>query len=146
MNSTSKFWSLNLRHFSTLPQRKSWTFHHPSCSAGGTPITGWNIYVSDDGLTYPSTPTACYPEIHIFVFHFALFWWWSNFRAIFFSRKARRRDRGWRLQNRQPSFLTPWIVRTLVVWIEDNSNLVKEMEFIKNAITLTQIQWSDLYF
>eukprot|EP00434_Breviolum_minutum_P031277 symbB.v1.2.027658.t1/scaffold2852.1/size68900/5 len=27
-------------------------------STGGTPITGWNIYVSDDGLTYPSTPTA----------------------------------------------------------------------------------------
>ena len=27
-------------------------------STGGTPITGWNIYVSDDGLTYPTSPTA----------------------------------------------------------------------------------------
>eukprot|EP00913_Durusdinium_trenchii_P025299 g23750.t1 len=27
-------------------------------STGGTPITGWNIYASDDGITYPTTPTA----------------------------------------------------------------------------------------
>lgn len=88
MNSTSKFRSLNLRHFSTLPQRKSWTFHHPSCSAGGTPITGWNIYVSDDGLTYPSTPTAFYPEIHIFVFSLRIVLVMIQLQSDFFLKKS----------------------------------------------------------
>lgn len=35
----------------------SWRFARP----GGTPITSWNVYASDDGITYPSSATACAP-------------------------------------------------------------------------------------